>query len=389
VEAAGGAVRAVRPRSVDYTPGSEIRASYRATVEYRRSAREEIIVALARQGDPPRRSIPSEAGGMPIGVWRFPDDPSLPGLKYAMDHAYVDALLAELGLAAPEFELDLRSYSPRSRAVVAVTVQKRSRLVFTPGVGLRQPGPEAILYLKVRRPERAAQIYRAHELVAERVTTPECLGWKEDLGILVLAPLAGATLWSCLHDGTYPAPSPEALLNLLDAFADIDLPASNRDTTSTTVPRNAAILRAIAPDRAAAIDRLVDAFGEDSPQPEVTIHGDFHEEQILVDRSGITGILDLDDAGRGQRVDDLAMMAGRLRCFAETEPDRAGRVVAYTEQMIEVFTQNSDPRDFRRRLAGVALNHATGPFRSQSSRWERETREAIDFACSLSGNLVS
>jgi hypothetical protein len=77
------------------------------------------------------------------------------------------------------------------------------------------------------------------------------------------------------------------------------------------------------------------------------------------------------------------MMAGRMYQYMHTEPDSAGRVVAYTERMLEVFGEHAGEEDFRRRVAGVALNHATGPFRFQESAWPAKVREHIDRATAL------
>ena len=390
VGAHGGTIQKLRPSFLNYAPGHDILVRYDATVVYGRAAREESVVAIARHHPPPSGAIESEAGGMPIGVWRFQDDPSLPGIALATDKAFVAGLLEEMGIDVARVNLDVRAYSPRSRCVVQVASRREDKLVFRPGRGIVKPPTDTVLYLKVRRPGRAAEVHRAHELLADRIRAPRALAYREKEGILALEPLPGDTLWDTVAHGLHRPPEPEELIGVLQGIEDVPLETEGRATTSETVPYNAAMLRAIVPERAEAIDRFLEAFGEDSPQPELTVHGDFHEVQVLVDENGISGVLDLDDTGRGQRMDDLAMMAGRLYCYSHTEPDKEGKVEAYTRRTIEAFSRHvDDPQDFHRRVAGVAMNHATGHFRFQDRAWRQETRKAIDRACALQAQLVT
>jgi aminoglycoside phosphotransferase len=384
----GGKLVLFRPSFVNYNPGEDIVVTYAAVVERSGSKYDEQLVAVARHTPPPEGALPSEAGGMPIGVWRYPHDPSLPGLVHALRHDFVAELLEEAGLPSQSFQIHQRGYSPRSRAVFEVLTRPADKLVFKPGVGLEKPRPRTLLYLKVRRPSRAREVHRAHELLAERLTAPRVLAYREDLGILALEPLDGDPLWDAVRRGRYEPPEPERLIDLLTGIEDVEMERRGRATTSASVRWNAAMLRQIVPERADAVERFVEDLGEDPPQPEVTIHGDFHEVQVLVEPDRIAGVLDLDDAGRGQRVDDLAMMAGRMYQYMHTEPDAAGRVVAYTEKMMEVFGEHAGHEDFRRRVAGVALNHATTPFRFQESGWPGKVREHIDRATALLGRVA-
>jgi aminoglycoside phosphotransferase (APT) family kinase protein len=197
----------------------------------------------------------------------------------------------------------------------------------------------------------------------------------------VLEPLSGESLWDRLVSGA-AVPGPSELLELLGRLDGSSLAqASARPTVSESVLMSAGLLRAVVPESAETIESFLEAFGEDSPQPTANVHGDFHEVQVLLDPHGrVGGLLDLDDAGRGQRIDDLAMLVGRLSCFAQTEPDPHGRVQTYVDRLLEGFSRRVDGRELRRRAAGVALNHATGPFRFQAHRWRAQTRTAIDRA---------
>jgi aminoglycoside phosphotransferase len=379
----GGSLVAMRPSFVDYWPGRRLHVRYDATVIYPSGLARETLAAVAGRGEPPPPpALPVEVGdGALAGVWRFPDDPYLPGLRAAVDEDFVRELLEELGIVEPSLRIDQLGYSPRSRGVIAVAQERPNRVIVRPGRGPRWARPLPRVYLKVRRPERAQRVRRAHEMLAGLLPAPRCLAARPELGVLALEPLPGEPLWDALVRGA-PVPGAEQLLERLARLdnAPLDEPSA-RPTVSESVRMNARMLRAIVPERAGVLDSFIESFGDDLPQPLAGVHGDFHEVQLLLDPEGsISGLIDLDDAGVGQRIDDLAMLVGRLACFAETEPDPAGRVRAYVDELISGFSEKFDERELRRRAAGVALNHATGPFRFQMPGWRRRTHEAIDRA---------
>ncbi len=379
----GGSLVAMRPTFVDYWPGRRLHVRYDATVVYRSGLTREILAAVAGSGGPPPvPAVPVDVGdGALAGVWRYPDDPYLPGLRAAVDEDFVRDLLAELGIADPSPRIDQLGYSPRSRAVIAVAQERPNRVIVRRGRAPRWARPQPRVYIKVRRPERAEVVRRAHDLLSGLLPAPRCIGSRPELGLLALEPLPGEPLWDALVRGA-PVPGPGELLERLTRLdsAPLDEPSA-RPTVSESVRMNARMLRAIVPERADALDSFLDRFGEDTPQPPAAVHGDFHEVQLLLDPQGsISGVIDLDDAGVGQRIDDLAMLIGRLACFAETEPDPAGRVRAYLDELVTGFSEEFDGHELRRRAAGVALNHATGPFRFQMPSWRRRTHEAIERA---------
>jgi Ser/Thr protein kinase RdoA (MazF antagonist) len=125
---------------------------------------------------------------------------------------------------------------------------------------------------------------------------------------------------------------------------------------------------------------VVEALGEDPEEPLITIHGDFHEVQVLVDPGGVCGLLDLDDVGPGQRLDDLAMMVGRFWSFAPFERRGQERIAQYALDLLETFGRFADPDELHVRVACILLARATSPFRSQSPRWRRDSLRAIELA---------
>ncbi len=99
------------------------------------------------------------------------------------------------------------------------------------------------------------------------------------------------------------------------------------------------------------------------------MHGDLYEAQLLLAGGDVVGVLDVDGAGAGQRIDDLANLLGHLAVLGHHGYRRelaAGLPVA--------------PADLATRVAAVVLGLATGPFRVQSRGWPQATEARLALA---------
>jgi aminoglycoside phosphotransferase len=377
----GGRIEATRARFVNYTPGRRIAVRYSARVAWPNGrVRDETLVAMSRSGGPPSGSIPVEVAGTTVGVWRYPDDPRLPGIRAAIDPKYVRGLLDGLGAAPGELRLSYRAYWPTRRAVVQATIPSR-KLSFDPAAGkLSRAASEKLLFLKIVRPGEVEALYRLHERLRDGLPTPRCLGWDEELGILVLEALPGQTISGCLSGDGGPPPSPDELLALLGRLGKYEVDGEPRRTTGQKIENHVRLLSAILPDQAETLAKFRELYGEQREQPLTTVHGDFHEEQVLVQGGRVSGLLDIDDTGPGQLVDDLGLMVGRVRARAQFAKRGREAAQAYEQRLLEAFDTAVDPDELRHRAAGALLGRATSPFRSQMKGWPRESRERIRMA---------
>jgi aminoglycoside phosphotransferase (APT) family kinase protein len=197
-------------------------------------------------------------------------------------------------------------------------------------------------------------------------------------GILRLGLLRGTSLGSCLRRGRPRAPTPDELLELLDRLDDAGLPGEPDAGSDASLRRYARLLRALVPEEADRLASLSEALGGAERQPTVTIHGDFHEGNILVGDQGISGLLDVDDAGPGERVEDLGLLVGRIWSLAH---GRAGEpALRYAEQLLRRSEQVVDPVELRRRVGVALIGRATGPFRNQLDGWREQTRGRLELA---------
>jgi aminoglycoside phosphotransferase len=359
VGAAGGRVLHYDRRQVLYRPGHDAAVRYGVDVVWGDGTeRRETVVAVVGVDGPPAGSLVLEAGDLQVGVFRYPYDPALPGLP----DATIPGRAAEL-LGSPVDDLEVLAYRPGRRAVVrAVT-----------GDGTR--------YVKVLRPRGAGSLAAVHTALAGTVPVPPVVVDASDRGLLVLGEQPGRTLRSVLVAGDVTdAPPVEELVDLLrrlDAAAPAIVSRPARRSVIGDASAHGALLASAVPSSRRRIERLVARLGtDDAPRPDAFVHGDFHAAQVMVDGGRVTGLLDLDDAGRGARADDLATFLAHLAIVDSPSP----ALRAYADDVLAAFDALADPADLRRRVAAVLVGLATGPFRVQERRWRAGTLRRLGLA---------
>jgi hypothetical protein len=352
-----------RARQVDHQPGGGCTAAYDVRVRWPdgRDTRERMAACV---GNVPDGVTLLDDGTDRVGVWRFPYDPELPALAAAVDEAAVAGLLAGFGLGGGPVRLAVRAYRPRRRAVIEAS------------------GEHGRLFLKVVRPGRARRLHEHHRmLVAAGVPAAPSLGHTPD-GLLVLQALPGRTLRQVLWDGGPELPSGQAILGLLDRLPAELATGRRRRSWAQKAPHYAAVVGAALPsaaERAAALAATIGAEGGRGG-PVVPVHGDLYEAQLLVAGDRVTGLLDIDTAGPGERLDDLACVLGHLSVLADLYRPQATVINRLGARYLAVFERVADPADLRRRVAAVVLSLATGPHRVQEPGWPAATLRRLALA---------
>jgi len=364
VEAAGASLVSARPLQVQWQPGRALSVVYETLLEDtpRGTVRDMLVAAT---GDRlPAGAMLLEQGAERVAVWHLMNDPALPGLAIALDPDQLREMLPTLGVGAGEIRLRLRAYRPQRRAVVEVTAG------------------DARLFIKVVRPKRVAALQHRHALLSAHLPTPRSHGWSPELGLVVLEAMPGATLRDVLSAREGALPAPEQIAALLDK---LPAPEDGRRTPDAraTVAQSADLLGRLLPDLQPSLAALSDGLAAEGGQggPEVPVHGDLHDGQLTVLDGRITGLLDVDTAGLGHRVDDWANLAGHLATRLQAMPGHLQpRLQAYGRQIAALADGQAHPATFRRRVAAVVLALATGPFRVQSADWPEETRMRVALA---------
>ena len=308
-------------------------------------------------------------GNREVAVWLYPNDPDLPGLVRTSTPVAIAALLNEhrvlpQPVTADQIVLEMVGYRPRRRAVLRVIVRTREGRV--------------VLYAKVLREAAFAATLRRHELLIEAgIPAPPIAAATTDF-VLVLRALSGRPLASAMFDSVPPCAA-EDLVDLLDAMpAEISL-LPRRAPWVDSVEQYAAMVAAALPEldgRLASLTATIRSAVVVSPGGEPT-HGDFHEGQLLVSAGAVSGLLDVDTAGPGRRVDDLACLLAHLQTVQRMNPKQAARVQRLVRTWTPVFDERVDPVELRLRAAGVIISLATGPYRSQEQGWRQETESIL------------
>lgn len=376
VEHGGGALVSWRLDHIDAQPGHATTATYAAVVDWPFGRREELLGASARAGSrtlTDERAVIFADGTREVAVWLYPNDPDLPGLPRTTSAAAVAELLnayraLPYPVSAAQIEVQTVGYRPRRRAVLRVVVHA--------------PRGRIVLYVKAMRESVFAATVRRHELLlGAGVPAPRIAAATPDY-LLVLHELPGRPLATAMFDGVIPCRA-EDLVALLDAMPAEIAALPRRMPWVEAVDQYAAMVAAALPVTANRLANLTGAIhaglAGSGPGTEAT-HGDFHEGQLLVTAGAVTGVLDVDTAGPGRRVDDLACLIAHVSTVQRMNTKQAARVQRLVRTWMPVFDERVDPVELRLRAAGVIISLATGPYRGQEPQWEDETLAIVDAA---------
>jgi Phosphotransferase enzyme family len=359
---AGAELVSCRARQVVHQPDRGTTVVYRCRVRWSDGeVKDETLAACT--GDAPAGALVLGDGVDRVAVWRFPHDPELPGLAAACDEAAVASLLDGLGLGGGPVRLRTRAYRPQRRAVIEAA------------------GTRGRLFIKVVRPDRVEALHHRHRLlVSSGIPAPHSLGWTPQ-GILVLQALPGRTLRQALRSRTL-IPLGGDILALLDRLPRELAQGTPRQTWLDKVPHYAAVIGAALPAEAARASRLAEnlATATDGPARAGPVHGDFYESQLLVDRGRICGLLDVDTAGPGDKLDDLACLLGHLSVLAQIDRARAPIINRAGVAYLRAFEAVVSPAALRHRVSAVVVSLATGSHRVQERDWPATTRRRLDLA---------
>jgi hypothetical protein len=362
VSSTGAVLAEARPSQVRYLPGKSVTVQYRVAVRDAGGKTTKGTLVAASGVAAPQGTTLLESGEIRIAVWQYPDDPFLPGLAPASDPPRAAELLTRLGIPTDSVKIRTRAYRAGRRAVL-------------------QLGSDAgTIYIKVLRPGRIAALQRLHVELAPHLPIPQSLGWSKKLGLVAMQALGGSTLRRSLESGVIELPSPAALAGLLDQFPEPSPDAKKVAGAYQRASEHARLLGAVLPTASSQLGEIVAGLSRaGSNDPLVAVHGDFHASQVLIDSGRIVGLVDVDTAGIGQRADDLANILGQLATVASVAKNPAP-IDEYQTLLLEDFGRRTDPVVLRKRVAGVILGLATGPFRVQLPDWPEATLRRLELA---------
>ena len=255
----------------------------------------DVVWAAQVDGVAPPNSFAVTTDWGEVGMWRHPNDPTLPGLALAAVPGGLRPLLAD---AAPGVDPDL---------VHIVALQPLQRAV------VRVGGEGPAVYVKVVPPWRAPVVARHYRTAhAAGLPTPAVLGVEPGLGLIVLEELAGTPLAEHLETGG-------------------------------ALPESADLWQVIT-----GLAATLGTHGD--------LHD---RQLLVDDTGSITGVVDLDEAGDGELEDDLGRLLAHATMRGLTHPEQRERIDAWVRALRSRFLGHVDTDALRRREAAtLARLHA-------------------------------
>lgn len=336
--------------------GHDVCIGFNVTGYDRHGPQHDVVWAAHVGGGAPPQTLVVDTDRGDVGVWRYPNDPALPGLPQAVVPGALRWLVAAASAPIDARQVQVISLDPMRRAVVRVG-----------SVG-------QAVYVKVLPPDRLDEVVSIHRIVAEHhVTCPRVLAVDHVLGLMVLSEHPGVTVADYLpHEQLLPHPTDVwALLSQLSHTAIGR--ATPSPTLAASLRRSHRLVTSMVPSLTGRVTDLVGRLDRhDTPGPRTVIHGDLHDRQLLVDpTTGRMGLVDLDDVGVGDLSDDLGRLLAHLSARAVMTPGHRVAVDAVVERWFREFSRHVDPTALRHRTASGVLGLALGPWRAGDPKWRR------------------
>ncbi|MGW9552654.1 phosphotransferase [Citricoccus zhacaiensis] len=371
---------------LQHRPGAGATGVFRVHVTEDQS--EELFVALTAEAVPDDAVLAAgEDGGTTWSAWFHPHDPLLTGLALASDPTSVAALWGRGGTLV---DLQTVSYRPLRRAVLRAVVDNppgtRDASDASGTADISGAPGHRTLFLKVMRAGLATRLHHRHTLLAAAgVPVPVVLG-PPVADVLAFEQGEGQVLANAIMANGARQVEPADVVGILDRMPAGLLELPRRDAWSDRTPDYGHAAATALPDQARRIRSLVEHLQRQlavtDRGPVVPTHGDFYEANLLVKQNRISCVLDIDGAGPGHRVDDLACFLGHLAVLPAVDR-RYVHVDEALRRFHGHFTTGVDPAALACRSAAVALSLVAGARESGRRDWQGSARQRLEIAESL------
>ena len=262
-----------------------------------------------------RFTLLRDEGGA-VQVFRFPDDPDLPGLS---------------GAADPESALDLvkrhvMSIPPRRVRVEVVRYRPGSHAVLRHRLG------KARFYARAMKPSGVQPLLDATRLIARSdFSVPRIAGCWRDGGVVWTSEIPGQNLRQYIRAGHQP--DTEALLSGLESIWAIPAEAGNGRPFDLAGRYRGAKreIQHVSQDHDGVRGELGRAVSSLDPfirswRPQGTAHNDFYDDQMLVLPDGRLVLVDYEEAGPGDPMLDVGNFLAHLRWSAMTGTEKRAAI---------------------------------------------------------------
>lgn len=303
-------------------------------------------------------------------LYRYPEDPHLPGLSEAASVESALRLLNRHVLAVParRVRVDMVRYRPSNRAVLR---HRLGRFGF---------------YVRVIRPSAVEPLLKAATLVQRSgFVVPRLAGHWPDGGVLWLSQIPGRNMRRYIRRGHRPPPE-----SLLDGLENLwDVPMESKDSRPFNLfgayrRARRSFVKALEGDEEAQLPlieavRLLDPFVK-SWQPTHNAHNDFYDDQMLVLPDGRIALVDLEEAGPGDPMLDVGNFLAHLRWGAHFGREKEARA---KDEYRELFQRSAlerlgwNPHDLAMREAVCLFRICTNAIRHPHPDWRHRLNDGL------------
>ena len=300
----------------------------------------------------------------PARLFRYPEDPYLPGLTHAASAVAASKLLNRYVFAAPVQRVRVRvvRYRPSGHAVL------RHRL------------GRVRLYVRVMRPERVSRLMAAADLVAQSgFALPRLAGRWDEGGVVWLSEIPGTNVRRLIRKGDALDPEP-ILDNLAPLWAIPYRPNEHRPFSLRGAYRRARrVFRQVLQDRdeprrtlkraTAALDPFVRSW-----QPSVVAHNDLYDDQMIRLPDGRLALVDFEEAGLGDPLLDVGNFLAHMRWsahFGRESEAQAGSAYHCRLRAAALARFGWEERALNLREAVCIFRVCTNPIRHLAPDWPR------------------
>ena len=343
----------VHTDAIHYRAGRDVTVGYQVVLEQDAVRQEEYLLATTADVTGEVATLDSEQFG--FRVWRHPHDPVLASAPEAFSPDAVAGWLATAGLASGEVALTAVAYRPMRRAVLRADVD-----------GGRW-------FVKLQRPKRHLEYLERMALLAPAGVTPPVVAVPAE-GVTITAAAEGVSLAQALAAWSMQGavePDPASLLELLGRLPGgvrTLPPQRGHDVRLRMALETAAV---DLPGRASEIadlgERLLAADARAELGPVVATHGDFYEANIFTVDGRATSVIDIESAGPGHLVDDLATLMAHLVVLPDLSAVHYAQLPGLIDRWYAAFCDVVDGPTLRARTAGLILGLMSGAGEAQAS----------------------
>ena len=302
-------------------------------------------------------------------MFRYPQDPYLPGLAGVADPVSAHRLVGRHVLAFParRLRVELVRYRPASRAV------------------LRHRVGRARFYVRAIRPRDLEPLLAAATLIqGSGFAAPRVAGVWEKGAAVWLAEIPGTNLRRVLRDGN--PPSPDMLLAGLETIWGLPQPTGGAGPFNLG-GRYRYAKRLIGHalrhgggnwDLMETTTRMLDPF-VDGWQPSTAAHNDFYDDQMIILPDGRVSLVDFEEAGPGDPMVDVGNFLAHLRWNSTFRPKAGDHTGAYHHRFRQAALDRFgwNPTELNLREAVCLFRICTNPIRRPRPGWYRKLEAGL------------